>query len=618
MKHKIAAAGLLSVALAWGQQGPEAEQQIVRWFQEAREAQAQGDLATAEAGYRRILRLRPEIAELHSNLGLVLYLQGRCPEALETFRQALSRNPRLFVPKLFSGICYGRLHQPRKAVPLLEGALDVRPADPKALLHLGVSYANAGEPGRALAPLERLVAIHPASEEALYHLGATYLELSIAHYERLRTMESGAWLYFRTLAALDRKRGPNLSRIKLRCEQAVAARPGYPNLHWSLARVLLADGDGDGARQALEKEVQISPEHVPALLLLAEICRREGDSAAGRSLLGRVDQVARSAPRSDAAFARLVDEDPARALGLLNAALELESLGSSADILAIPPVREMALTVGRLRSLAADDPGDDWKLEVYARCRMRGHGFRGLAREIGQWAAAHRDWAMPHFLLGEIYQRLSEQILGRLEQAAPAGYRALMLRAELLEHQNKDKQAIQAYRQAVRLKPDLPGLHYRLAVVLGREWMLEEAEAALKRELEIDPLNALARVRLGEVYVHREQHAEAIAVLNEALAQDAGLVSAYDALGRAYQGEGNLEAAARMFEKALELGPEDRGLHYRLARLYQRLGRTQEFRRHLARFRRLLEEEAEEDGVRRRERLGGRDAGEGRPAPPFQ
>lgn len=61
----------------------------------ATECQNGGRLLEAEAIYRSILQVRPDLAEVAANLGSVLQLQGRLDEALAAFRQALSLRPEL-------------------------------------------------------------------------------------------------------------------------------------------------------------------------------------------------------------------------------------------------------------------------------------------------------------------------------------------------------------------------------------------------------------------------------------------------------------------------------------------------------------------------------------------
>src|SRR3990172_4395110 len=52
-----------------------------------------GRLPEAEAGYRRVLELKPDWADAHNNLGVTLWDQGRQAEAEASYRRALEIEP---------------------------------------------------------------------------------------------------------------------------------------------------------------------------------------------------------------------------------------------------------------------------------------------------------------------------------------------------------------------------------------------------------------------------------------------------------------------------------------------------------------------------------------------
>jgi tetratricopeptide (TPR) repeat protein len=62
-------------------------------FAAAWAARRHGDLAAAEAGYRRTLQLWPDDDRVLTNLGNVLAMQGHTDEALTSYRRAGARNP---------------------------------------------------------------------------------------------------------------------------------------------------------------------------------------------------------------------------------------------------------------------------------------------------------------------------------------------------------------------------------------------------------------------------------------------------------------------------------------------------------------------------------------------
>ncbi len=70
--------------------------------------QQRGDLAGAEAGLRRALELRSDLAESHNDLGVVLQIQGRHHEAIECFEAALWHRPTLAIAQMNLAVCHLR------------------------------------------------------------------------------------------------------------------------------------------------------------------------------------------------------------------------------------------------------------------------------------------------------------------------------------------------------------------------------------------------------------------------------------------------------------------------------------------------------------------------------
>ncbi len=62
-------------------------------------------------------------------------------------------------------------------------------------------------------------------------------------------------------------------------------------------------------------------------------------------------------------------------------------------------------------------------------------------------------------------------------------------------------EAIEAYKQAIRINPDDVEAHNNLGNAYGNIGMYEEAIAAWKQVIRIDPKNAAVLVNLGNAYV---------------------------------------------------------------------------------------------------------------------
>ncbi|MEH2289744.1 glycosyltransferase [Nostoc sp.] len=79
------------------------------------------------------------------------------------------------------------------------------------------------------------------------------------------------------------------------------------------------------------------------------------------------------------------------------------------------------------------------------------------------------------------------------------------------------KKAINYYRQAIALDPNLPELYYSLGNSLQEEAQWSEAIASYEQALKLNPLNWKIYIRLSQVYQAQNNRAEAISVYRQAL-----------------------------------------------------------------------------------------------------
>ena len=117
----------------------------------------------------------------------------------------------------------------------------------------------------------------------------------------------------------------------------------------------------------------------------------------------------------------------------------------------------------------------------------------------------------------------------------------------------------------------------------------EEALAAYRRALELDPGLADAHLNLGRLLHEQGSTLEAEHCYRQALtARPEDATAAYN-LGVALQDLGRLEAAAEAYENALELDRTLADAHYNLAGIYEELGQREAAFRHLRTYRTMVQ-----------------------------
>lgn len=130
---------------------------------------------------------------------------------------------------------------------------------------------------------------------------------------------------------------------------------------------------------------------------------------------------------------------------------------------------------------------------------------------------------------------------------------------------------------------------YELAMRLEDEGRPEEALAAYRRAVELDPGLADARLDFGRLLHQRGEVELAEERYRQALALRPGDATAAYNLGVALADRGRLEEAAQAYETALAADPALSDAHYNLAGVYEALGRSTEAFRHLRTYRVLTQ-----------------------------
>lgn len=232
--------------------------QFQQEFRQAVQAQKSGQLEIAVRDYQRVIRLQPELAEAHANLGLIYYLQAKFKKSSGELTQAARLKPGLRGTNLFLGMDYIRLQRPHRAIPYLKRAVKEEPSNSQARLSLGTALWNDRQPSAALRDLRDAAGLFPKNINVLYALGEAYQKSANRQLEQLppkyaRMVKKGAppqWSNPDSLARRTASSAPYL--------QASAAfqRQDFPAAESKLVAILNANSSNAEARYLLAKTYQ--------------------------------------------------------------------------------------------------------------------------------------------------------------------------------------------------------------------------------------------------------------------------------------------------------------------------------------------------------------------------
>jgi tetratricopeptide (TPR) repeat protein len=191
------------------------------------------------------------------------------------------------------------------------------------------------------------------------------------------------------------------------------------------------------------------------------------------------------------------------------------------------------------------------------------------------------------FTAYRIYSDLANESLLSLSVVAPNSARMHQAMAHELAKRGKTEEAIENYRAALKLDPQLPGLHFELAemlTTLATADSLVEAESEYKTALQANPFDEQSECRLGDLALRRNDVKGAYERYTRAVQLQPGDPEANIGLAKVLAEMKQPEKALSLLEHALQLDPTSVVGHYRLSALYRQAGRTADAKRELEEY----------------------------------
>ncbi len=134
------------------------------------------------------------------------------------------------------------------------------------------------------------------------------------------------------------------------------------------------------------------------------------------------------------------------------------------------------------------------------------------------------------------------------------------------------QKAIDAYQEALRLRPNFKSVYNNLAVCYGELKMFEQAESSLAKVIELEPNDFYAMNNLAVLYIETQRMSAAQKIAERAVAIEPGYVNGRVTLGSVYAMTGQLDKAREQFTEALRLDPDNRSARSNLAKVEAQMG----------------------------------------------
>ena len=194
------------------------------------------------------------------------------------------------------------------------------------------------------------------------------------------------------------------------------------------------------------------------------------------------------------------------------------------------------------------------------------------------------------YYLGHSSGLLSKSAIDTLLAVAPDSARAHQALAENYFALRQMPQAEREYKEALRLRPELPGLHLELGQVYANSGDWPKAEEEYGAETKLQPGSAEAAYRLGAALLQQGKAKEAFTELKRANDLKADMPETLYSLGKAASLVGDTSAAEKAWLRVIDL-EKNTALaaqsHFGLAALYRKQGRTAQAQQEMQEFQKL-------------------------------
>lgn len=173
--------------------------------------------------------------------------------------------------------------------------------------------------------------------------------------------------------------------------------------------------------------------------------------------------------------------------------------------------------------------------------------------------------------------------LQRLAARFPASALVWFNLGNVMRDQKRPEQAIAAYRRALEMDPQLIDARNSIGSVLHSSLRFAEAEAQYRECIAYAPGYLISRYNLASVIIDLGRFEEAEAVCRDLVARDPGAPEAHSILGAAIGQQGRLLEALACHEHAARLAPDDPKFAQAHAATLMETGHEAEGLRHFAR-----------------------------------
>jgi len=514
---------------------------------------ARDNLVAALQEMQKAAELGPDRWETYLNFALLQIRANQSDAAEANFKKAVSLNPKAISAQLALGSYYQSRSRFPEAEQQFRHAMEADPKDPDSRAALVRVYMAEGKKAEIEEFLKEVKRDLPDKSVGYRMLGDYYfasgdLDKAVTEYGSLNQEHPKDIQvkknYIQLLILKNR-----IAEARKLDDEVLKTSPSDTEALIFKGEIQIADGHGNDAAESLQSALKADPNNGVAHYQLGVAFDQMGN-------LGRAENEWREAGR---VRPDLPDVQHALAAVALRKG-DMQALDQSADqlIRLQPTVADgyvlRAMAEINLNRLAQAETDIRKAMEVAPQNPI---GYN----QMGQLRLTQKQYSQAE----KYYQQALER-----DPASTDGLNGLM---NVYLAQKQTDLAITAANAQLAKVPDSSAFHDLLGTTLFNDKKdMKGAEAEFKRAAELDKNNSDALVKLGQVQAAEGSADQAIATYQQSLNNNPREVRFYILIGELFESKRDREKAKQMYQKALEIQPENALASNNLARVMLQQG----------------------------------------------
>jgi len=477
-------------------------------MQIARVAWRNGDTAGAEQGFRSVLDRDKTDVEAYRELYLLLWGEGKHPEAEQILKSGYQNNPKQYRFLIWLAEQYMSEGRRDDMLGVLSQIESKSSEYPRAFFDVGDFYLRVGDGDSAVKEYKEGISKDPKNKtsyekriiEVLMRQGK---QSEVAAYTGEILKDNPKDADAREVQATIQLDKGDVVQALPELQQVVTASPNNPVAHYNLGRAYFAHGEIEQARQQLARAIELRPDYISARLSMAQlqVNRQEYDAA----------------------------------------------VVSSQEILKYDPNNAAAKLLASAAMLGQKKFGDS--RAVLDQMLKTNPSSAETVFELGVVSLAEKKYAE------------AEQDFRRSYQLNPASPRGLMGIAETYMEQDQPEKAIQLLQGELAKTPSRLDLHLALGDIDLRSGNFDAAVGEYQKVLAGMPAASQARgslyLKIGEAQRRKGDFSSAISSFQEARKTQPDNPSVLTVLAISLNSADRWNEARQIYEATMKLDPNN-------------------------------------------------------------